>query len=105
MDRTAATGSPDAEAINLSERARVFLASALDEALGAKEAPGRCFRLVRSLNGRLQLAIGSPVEDDLKFVHEDRTILVVDARLGERLGHRTIDIEGRSLKRQSLVIT
>jgi len=91
--------------MTLTDGARDFLADALDKSVPDEQARWRCFRLARSLNGRFHLAIGSPDADDIAFVHHDRTILVLDPRLGEHLAQRRIDIQTGPVKKQRLVIT
>ena len=89
--------------VTMTEPARHFLASALADLIGSDEA-SVCFRLVRSAGGSNELKMGTQTDEDLAFVHMDKTILVIHRDLVESFQGRRIDVTTDDDEEPALVI-
>lgn len=89
--------------VTMTEAARDFLASALADLTGEEEA-GSCFRLVRTAAGGIQLKMDTQTDEDLAFVHLNRTILVMHRDLAEGFHGRRIDVTTDDEEEPALVI-
>ena len=88
--------------VSMTEPARDFLAAALTDLTEAEA--GSCFRLVRSPWGSIELMMDTQSEEDLAFVHMDRTILVIHRDLAESSQGRRIDVATGDKEDPALVI-
>jgi hypothetical protein len=75
--------------LNISDKAREFLAGALERNPGSDE----CFRLTRGASGRIAMVYGRPVESDVTIDHDDKTVLALEPDLAESLDGKTIDLQ------------
>jgi hypothetical protein len=85
--------------ITVTDGAREYLHGA---ASGLAE--NECFRLARSVGGKIALVTGLPVDSDVTFEHEKTTVLAVEAELAEDLKGRTVDIEEKEEGKKGLVL-
>lgn len=78
--------------VTVTDRAKTFLAKALDDARNNEEEQDICFRLVRSDENKLGIVVGKPTKSDTQFEQDESTILVMDEEVSTTLDGRTVDL-------------
>lgn len=78
--------------VTVTDRAKTFLAQALDSARQKEEQDDICFRLVRNDENTLGIVVGKPTKSDTQFAQDDATILVMDEEVSTTLDGRTVDL-------------
>jgi Fe-S cluster assembly iron-binding protein IscA len=74
--------------LNVTEPAAAHLANALSSA-----PEENAVRFVVQGNGQIASVLDSPREEDAKFEHDDRTVLVLDQQMSQLLGDKTLELK------------